>query len=81
MPLLTAGIWLEILFRAKISIQHLSCLVPSRSKVFYDLGRHEEAIAAYRKASELDPKDAYPWNGLGIVYHDLGRHEEAVAAY
>ena len=49
--------------------------------VYTDLGRYEEAIAAYQKAIELDPKFTWPWNNLGTVYDDLGRYEEAIAAY
>ena len=29
------------------------------------LNQHQEAEAAYRRAIELDPKNAWPWNGLG----------------
>ena len=40
------------------------------------------AEAAYRKALELDPKAAYPWDGLGTLLQDhLGRPVEAEAAY
>jgi len=40
------------------------------------------AEAACRKAIELDPKDAAPWNGLGNVLIDhLGHPAEAEAAY
>jgi len=49
--------------------------------VYRALGRHDEAIAEYRRAVELDPTDAYPHNGLGNVYSDLGRHDEAIAEY
>jgi Flp pilus assembly protein TadD len=46
------------------------------------LGRYADAEAAYRKALELDPMDAYPHNGLGnLLQHRLGRYEEAEAAY
>ncbi len=35
-----------------------------------------------RKAIELDPKFAYPWNGLGnLLKNHLNRYEEAEAAY
>ncbi len=44
-------------------------------------GKLEAAIAAYQEAIALDPKDAYPHNGLGLVYDDLGRTEAAIAAY
>jgi len=46
-----------------------------------DLGRHEEAIAKYRRATELDPEDASPWYNWGTGLGDLGRHEEAIAKY
>jgi tetratricopeptide (TPR) repeat protein len=40
------------------------------------------AEAAYRKAIELDPSDAAPWNRLAVVFMDyLGRPVEAEAAY
>ena len=46
-----------------------------------DLGRHEEAVEAYRQAVAVDPKFAYPYYDLGNALSDLGRHEEAVEAY
>ena len=46
------------------------------------LQRYAEAEAAYRRATELDPKDAWPWNGLGNLLQDhLQRYAEAEAAY
>ena len=46
------------------------------------LGRYEEAEAAYRQAIALDKKFAHPWNGLGNLLNDyFGRYEEAEAAY
>jgi tetratricopeptide (TPR) repeat protein len=48
----------------------------------FNLGRFEEAGAAYRKTIEIDPKNAWPWNGLGNLLGDhLGRFEEAEVAY
>jgi tetratricopeptide (TPR) repeat protein len=62
--------------------------LPEKPDAWYRLGvalslagKSEEAIAAYQRAIELDPQDAYPHNGLGNVYDDLDRHEEAIAAY
>ncbi len=49
--------------------------------VYADLGRYDDAIAAYQRASALDPKFAAPHNGLGNVYRDLGRHDDAIAAF
>lgn len=47
-----------------------------------ELGRNEEAEAAYRRAIELDPKYAFPWNNLGsLLQIRLGSYEEAEVAY
>jgi tetratricopeptide (TPR) repeat protein len=45
------------------------------------LGRRDEAIAEYKAAIALDPKFAFPHNGLGNVLRDLGRLGEAIAEY
>ncbi|MDW7990603.1 MAG: tetratricopeptide repeat protein [Anaerolineae bacterium] len=62
--------------------------MPQEPAVWYRLGvalaeagQKDEAMAAYQRAVELDPKLAPPWNGLGNVYSDLGQYEEAMAAY
>ena len=45
-------------------------------------GKHEEAENAYRKAIELDPADAFPWNNLGsLLHYKLNRFDEAECAY
>jgi CHAT domain-containing protein/Tfp pilus assembly protein PilF len=44
-------------------------------------GRNIEAIAAYKKALEIDPKFHYASNGLGNALKDLGRNSEAIAAF
>ncbi|MEG4395682.1 CHAT domain-containing tetratricopeptide repeat protein [Microcoleus sp. BROC3] len=43
-----------------------------------DLG---EAIAAFEKALEIDPKYHLAWNGLGATLNGLGRNSEAIAAF
>lgn len=43
-------------------------------------GRREEAIAAFREATRLDPKLDRAWYGMGLAHAALGRHQEAVAA-
>ena len=45
------------------------------------LGRNEEAIEAYRQAININPREAYPYQGLGYVLSNLGRNEEAIEAY
>jgi Flp pilus assembly protein TadD len=49
--------------------------------VYSQLGKYDEAIAAYQRAIQLDPKYAYPHNGLGNVYYQLGKYDDAIAAY
>ena len=46
------------------------------------LARDDEAEVAYRKAIEIDPAAAAPWNNLGNLLHlHLARYDEAEAAY
>ena len=40
-------------------------------------GRFDEALARYRRATELDPNMGRAYAGLAAVYQNLGRHEEA----
>jgi len=44
-----------------------------------ELGRHEEAIACYGKALEIDPRDVNTWSNKGTALGALGRHEEAIS--
>jgi tetratricopeptide (TPR) repeat protein len=46
-----------------------------------NLGRHREAIAAYRKALRFKPDETCIWNNLGAQYGKMGRHHDAIAAY
>jgi tetratricopeptide (TPR) repeat protein len=46
------------------------------------LERYDEAEQAFRKAIEIDHKDAWPWIELGRLLHDkLERYDEAEQAY
>jgi len=53
---------------------------------YHALGRHsesaapDEALAAYRKAVDLDPDFLPAWNALGMLHARLGRHDEAVSS-
>jgi len=62
--------------------------LPDNANAWYNLGatldgarKLDQVIVAYERAIELDPKLAYPHNGLGNVYRALSRYEEAIAAY
>jgi len=48
---------------------------------YANLGRHQDAIAAYREALRLKPDFAAAWYNLGVAYANLGRYREAIEAY
>jgi protein O-GlcNAc transferase len=45
-----------------------------------DLGRSDEAVAAYQAAIQLDPKDAWSMNNLAFIRIREGRYDEALPA-
>ena len=62
--------------------------LPDESNAWYNFGatlyrarKLDQAIAAYERAIELDPKYTPPHNGLGNAYRELGRDKDAIAAY
>ena len=46
---------------------------------FLHLGFNKEAIASYHKALEINPRNAFAHNSLGIVYRNKGMLDEAIA--
>jgi tetratricopeptide (TPR) repeat protein len=46
-----------------------------------DLGRREEALAAFEQALRLDPNNALAYSNRGKVLHELGRPKEALASF
>ena len=61
---------------------------PKDSESWYYLGRTKynenrfaEAISAFEKCLQLDPKNVKAEDNLGLSYAGLGRNEEAAAAY
>ena len=44
-------------------------------------GNLEVAIALLKRATEVDPKNKYAWNNLGLVYFNLRQNEPAIAAF
>ena len=45
------------------------------------LGRHDEALAQFRQALDLDAEYHVAWNGMGNLLLRLNRHAEALACY
>jgi tetratricopeptide (TPR) repeat protein len=52
-----------------------------RGTILRKLGRQKEAVEAFRKAAELDSKNARAQYNLGNVYYELGRKEEALESF
>ena len=63
--------------------------VPQRAKrqwidegdAHYDAGRYKEAIAAYSRAIQLDPRDADIYCDRGRAYYDLKEYQWAIASF
>lgn len=49
--------------------------------VLYLAGRYQEAVDAYRKATELQPRRADAYTNLGAAYHMLGDVKQAIGNY
>jgi tetratricopeptide (TPR) repeat protein len=49
--------------------------------LLHHLKRHNEALAAYEKALQLDPNEEIYWCNKGILLEDTQRYEEALAAF
>ncbi len=52
-----------------------------RGALLQRLGRHAEAVDAYRRAAESAPQAGSSWAGLAISLEALGRNSEALEAY
>ena len=49
---------------------------------FYrDIGRKEDAIGVYKKATEVNVLNPMMWNGLGNVYRDSGLLDKSIECY
>ena len=46
-----------------------------------DHGNHDQAVTLYERAIELDPKDAYSYNGWGWALSEQGKYADAIAKY
>jgi tetratricopeptide (TPR) repeat protein len=75
--------------QAKKAIEQ-ACVQGETARTWYECaalldrfeGDYPQAEQAYRKAIELDPTFAWPWNNLGNLLTDrLQRHDEAEKAY
>ncbi|HUO14532.1 MAG TPA: DUF3857 domain-containing protein [Verrucomicrobiae bacterium] len=44
-------------------------------------GNYPVAIALLKRATEVDPKNKYAWNNLGLAYFSLRQDDQAIAAF
>jgi tetratricopeptide (TPR) repeat protein len=51
------------------------------ANAFSDVGRLQEAIEAFQKASEIDPLVTDIWNDLGVTYTKLNDYKGAFTAF
>lgn len=47
----------------------------------YNIGKHEEAIKAFKKVIEINPGNYMAWYNKGVALGNLGKYEEAIKAY
>ncbi len=46
-----------------------------------NLGKYDEALAAYNKSIEIKSTAAKTWTNKGIAFYNLGKYDEALAAF
>lgn len=47
----------------------------------FKLSRHEQAIASFKRALDLDPSEAINWANIASNYRDMGQTEKAIEYY
>jgi tetratricopeptide (TPR) repeat protein len=53
----------------------------NKGVALYDLGKINEAVQAYNRAIQLDPRYVAAWNNKGNALSDQGKYGEAIQAY
>ena len=71
---------LDLLLRATLLEQSYARAQVYLGVTYYRLRRHDDAIRALRKASQLDPKDPLPYLMESAIYTDLYEPWKAMAA-
>ncbi|WP_413201189.1 tetratricopeptide repeat protein, partial [Nostoc piscinale] len=49
--------------------------------VLHEQNKLDEAVAAYKKATEINPNYASAYNGLGLVLHEQNKLDDAIKVY
>jgi cytochrome c-type biogenesis protein CcmH/NrfG len=49
--------------------------------IYFDTGKHQDAIQAYSKFLSLNPNNANVWTDLGVMYRRIGNPSEALSSF
>ncbi len=83
-------VWAEIRYRRSPSLHGYTLAIQTlphadaynrRGLIHHSQGEYELALRDYKRALELDPKNAHHYYWVGALYHFLERREEAVSIY
>jgi len=80
-------LWIDLLPIAQsriyryLTAYYLSRGYDRKGLVLHHQGKYDEAIHAYDKTIQLDPKDTSAWNNKGIALYDQDKYDEAILAY
>ncbi len=74
--------------QAESKLQQVTAATPGDAKAHFLLGatlynkkQYPEAIAAYKKAIDVDPKFIEAYNNIGNTYRDMNQPQEAITWY
>ena len=68
------------MYRELVELEKGNAAWCRRGDILFDLGRYEDAVKAYEKATEKHEKDIKACNCRGSALYHLGRYEEALEA-
>jgi tetratricopeptide (TPR) repeat protein len=83
-------VWAEIRYRRSPSLHGYTLAIQTlphadaynrRGLIHHSQGEYELALRDYKRALELDPKNALHYYWTGALYHFLERREEAISIY
>lgn len=49
--------------------------------LYFDAGKHQDAIQAYSKYLSINPNNANVWTDMGVMYRRIGNPSEAISSF